>query len=57
MRIEDFLCFLFILGYGGEERMEDELEVKWNEENNGERHLKYQVTVNKDLSVSYEGIN
>lgn len=36
MRIEDFLCFLFILGYGGEERMEDELEVKWNEENNGE---------------------
>lgn len=36
MRIEDFLCFLFILGYGGEERMEDEMEVKWNEENNGE---------------------
>ena len=36
MRIEDFLCFLFILGYGGEERMEDELEVKWNGENNGE---------------------
>ena len=28
-----------------------------NEENNGERHLKYQVTVNKDLSVSYEEIN
>ena len=38
MRIEDFLCFLFILGYGGEERMEDELEVKWNEENNGENN-------------------
>ena len=36
MRIEDFLCFLFILGYVGEERMEDEMEVKWNEENNGE---------------------
>lgn len=33
MRIEDFLCFLFILGYGGEERMEDEMEFKWNEEN------------------------
>ena len=28
-----------------------------NEENNGERHLKYQVTVNKDLAVSYEKIN
>lgn len=38
MRIEDFLCFLFILGYRGEERMEDELEVKWNEENNGENN-------------------
>lgn len=38
MRIEDFLCFLFILGYGGEERMEDEMEVKWNEENNGENN-------------------
>lgn len=38
IRIEDFLCFLFILGYGGEERMEDELEVKWNEENNEENN-------------------
>lgn len=28
-----------------------------NEETNEERHLKYQVTVNKDLSVSYEEIN
>ena len=28
-----------------------------NEENNGERHLKYQVTVNKDLAVNYEKIN
>lgn len=28
-----------------------------NEENNGERHLKYQVIINKDLSVSYEEIN
>ena len=28
-----------------------------NKETNEERHLKYQVTVNKDLSVSYEEIN
>ena len=28
-----------------------------SKETNEERHLKYQVTVNKDLSVSYEEIN
>ena len=28
-----------------------------NEENNEERHIKYQVIVNKDLAVSYEEIN
>lgn len=28
-----------------------------SKENNEERHIKYQVTVNKDLSVSYEEIN
>lgn len=28
-----------------------------SKETNEERHIKYQVTVNKDLAVSYEKIN